>query len=75
MNSSDVGLEEDTLVHDPSLPVCYVLSCLARLGLGQLDVVIVEAGDPLVLAVVDAVDYLGLFSNQVFVDFSALAID
>ena len=48
MCSSDVGLEEDTLVDDPSLPVCYVLGCFARLGLGQLDRVVAEADDPLV---------------------------
>ena len=51
-----------------------VLGCLARIGLGQLEVVVAEADDPLVLDVVGAVQFLGLFSNQVLLDFSALVV-
>ena len=72
MSSSDIGLEEDTLVDDPSLPVCHVLSCLARLGLCQFDIVVSEAGDSLDKQVLGAA--LGLFSNQVLLHFLAFVV-
>ncbi len=72
--SSGVGPEEDTLVDDPALPVSHVLSGLARHGPRQLYIVVVEAGDPLVKEVVGVAHLLGLFSNQVLLDFSALVV-
>ena len=74
MRSSDVGLEEVILVDDPFLPVCHVLSDLMGLGLGQLNVVVLETGDPLVQQVVGAAHLLGLFSNQVLLHFFGLVV-
>ena len=74
VSSSDVGLEEKTLLDHPVMSVCQACCCLARLGLGELDVVVSEAGDPLVQQVVGAAHLLGLLSNQVLLDFSVLVV-
>ena len=74
MSSSDAGLEQDTLVNHPFLSLCHVLNCLARVGVGQLDIVVSEADNPLVQEVAGAVHLLGLFSNQVPLDFSTLVV-
>ena len=52
------------------LPISHVLCCLTRILLCQLDIVVVEAGDPLLKQVVGAAPLLGLILH-----FSALVVE
>ena len=74
MSSSDVGLEEDTSVQDPSLSVCQALYFLSSLLLCQLHIVVPEAVDPPFQQAVGAPHLLGLLSNQIHGHLSSLQI-
>ena len=50
-----------------------VMHLVVWLGPHQLDIVVAEADDPLVKKVEDAA-HLGLFGNQILLDFSALVV-
>ena len=65
MSSSDVGLQEHSLIQCPLLSVCETLICLARLLLCQLHIAVPEVVYQGIQQGKGAAHVLGLVSDEV----------